>query len=65
MSIQDTFAVFQQHPTTNMMAASAVVSHWWLPYLQTSSDIATQLLPIAGLGWLIIQAYFFIKKNRK
>lgn len=54
-----------QTPNTNLVAAGAVVSPWWLPYLQSGSDIATLLLPIAGIAWLIIQMVVFIRKNTK
>lgn len=64
-SPQDIVEALLQHPTTNMMAASAVISPWWLPYLQTASDTATLLLPIAGLAWLVIQMIVFVRKNKK
>jgi len=55
---------FFQTPNTNVVAVGAVVSPFWMPYLQTSSDIATLLLPVAGLVWLIIQMVVFVRKNK-
>lgn len=55
---------FFQTPNTNVVAVGAVVSPFWMPYLQTGSDVATLLLPIAGLVWLIIQMVVFVRKNK-
>lgn len=49
---------------TNAVAVGAVVSPLWMPWLQTVSDTAALLLPIAGLMWLVIQmlGYFWRKR---
>jgi hypothetical protein len=49
---------------TTAGAGAAVVSPWWLPLLTSSHDAAQFLLPFAGLAWLVIQAYYKIKKER-
>jgi len=50
--------------STNIAAAGAVVSPWWLPVLKTASEGAAMLLPIVGLLWLGIQiAGYFLKRK--
>lgn len=50
----------------NIVATAAVTSPWWLPGLQTWSEVAALLLPIAGLVWLIIQIVgYLFKRDRK
>lgn len=41
--------------TTTSIAFGAVVSPWWLPSLAEVSHTAAQLLPVAGLLWIIVQ----------
>jgi hypothetical protein len=36
-------------------AIAAVTSPWWLPPLQSVSEVAGLILPIAGVFWIIIQ----------
>lgn len=55
---------FLQTPNTNVVAIGAVVSPFWMPYLQTSSDVASLLLPIAGLAWLFIQMVVLLRKKK-
>lgn len=64
MSYNDAVEALLQTPNTNVIAVGAVVSPFWLPYLQTGSDIATMLLPIAGLAWLVIQMVAFLRKKK-
>jgi hypothetical protein len=40
---------------TTGIAAGSVASPFWLPWLQTVSEIAALLLPIFGLLWLVVQ----------
>lgn len=40
---------------TNVTAAAAVASPWWLPSLADVSEVAHLFLPILGCGWLIYQ----------
>ncbi len=40
---------------TNATAGAAVVSPFWLPSLQSVSEIASVLLPILGAAWLVVQ----------
>lgn len=40
---------------TNVIAAGAVVSPWWVPSLADVSQTAALLLPIVGVAWLVIQ----------
>ena len=40
---------------TNAAAGAAVVSPFWLPWLQQVSEIASVALPILGAIWLIVQ----------
>lgn len=49
---------------TNVIAALAVISWWWLPVLQDVSTIAALLLPIAGLAWLGIQSWSKIFRGK-
>jgi hypothetical protein len=39
----------------NYAAVGFSASHWWLPSLNHLSEIAADLLPIAGLVWLLFQ----------
>ncbi len=41
--------------TTTSIAVGAVASPWWLPTLSEVSHTAGQLLPIAGLVWILVQ----------
>lgn len=41
--------------TSAAVAASAVTSPIWLPWLQYASDGAAQIAPLLGAIWLIIQ----------
>ena len=52
---------------TTVIAAGAVSSPWWLSMLKEFSTIAADLLPIAGLIWLMIQIGYrvFGKEKRK
>lgn len=49
---------------TNAAAGFAVLSPWWLPWLEDFSTIAALLLPIAGLAWLVIQGWAKIYRNK-
>ena len=40
---------------TNVIAAGAAVSPWWMPSLADISQNAALLLPILGVCWLTIQ----------
>ncbi len=40
---------------TDTAAVGAIASPWWLPTLHSWSEVAAQLLPIAGVAWLVIQ----------
>lgn len=40
---------------TNVIAAGAAVSPWWMPSLADISTSAALLLPILGCAWLIVQ----------
>lgn len=46
-------------------AIAAVTSPWWLPPLQTVSEWAALVLPVAGLLWIALQASIAIYKLRK
>jgi len=46
-----------EHPVTNVAAAIAIVSPWWLDALANVSQIATLLLPIVGVLWFAVQIY--------
>jgi hypothetical protein len=54
-----------QDKTTTVIAAGAVASPWWLPSLQSISETAALLVPIAGLCWLCLQIVLKIKNNNK
>ena len=41
--------------TTTAVAAGAVASPFWLPWLQTASEVAATVAPILGLIWLLVQ----------
>lgn len=40
---------------TDVGAVAAIASPWWLPTLHSWSVIAADLLPIAGVAWLVVQ----------
>lgn len=40
---------------TDVGAVAAIASPWWLPALHDWSTIAAELLPIAGVTWLVVQ----------
>ena len=41
--------------TTAGVAASAVTSPFWLPWLHSASEIAAMVTPILGGLWLLVQ----------
>ncbi len=43
-----------EHVDTAVIAA-AVGSPWWLPSLADISHIAAELLPVAGVAWIIVK----------
>lgn len=47
------------------IAAGAVASPVWLPWLHTTSEIAATIAPILGLIWLLVQIYAKLKDLRK
>lgn len=47
--------------TTNAVAATAVSIPVWLPWLQTTSEIAATVAPILGAVWLVVQIWAKIK----
>lgn len=49
---------------TNWMAGLAVLSPFWLPWLQDVSTIAALLLPILGGLWLLVQIWSKIYKGK-
>lgn len=49
---------------TDVAAMGAVSSPWWLPSLSVTSEVAGQLLPIAGLIWLGVQSYVRLRHRR-
>lgn len=51
--------------STDVVAASAVASPIWLPWLQSTSEIAGLLVPILGAAWLIIQIIGYISRKDK
>lgn len=40
---------------TTAGATAAVVSPFWMPWLQTFSEVASVILPILGAVWLVVQ----------
>jgi hypothetical protein len=40
---------------TSAGAGAAIASPFWLPELQSVSEVCAALLPIAGVIWLIVQ----------
>lgn len=47
-------------PFTHAVAVSSATSPLWL---HSVSDVATTILPILGVGWLLLQAYVYIRNN--
>jgi hypothetical protein len=47
-------------PFTHAVAAASVVSPMWL---HSVNDVATTVLTLLGIGWLLLQAYVFIRDN--
>jgi hypothetical protein len=50
---------------TDVAAASAIASYWWLPYLKFASEEAALLLAPAGLLWFVVQIIAKILVTRK
>lgn len=50
--------------TNNSIAGAAVLSPVWLPSLSDISTLAAELLPIAGLFYLVIQIIFFVRRKK-
>ena len=40
---------------TDAIAAAAVISPWWLPFIAHISEVASIVTPIFGLIWLLVQ----------
>jgi len=51
--------------TTNVVAAGAVTSPWWIETIGGVSDVAQALLPILGAIWLIVQIIGYIIKHKR
>lgn len=49
---------------TTAIAASAVASPVWLPWLQTASQVAATFAPILGAIWLLVQIWAKISEVR-
>lgn len=49
----------------NTVASAAVISPWWIPSLSDISQVTADLLPIAGLLWLVIQIVFYLYGKMK
>lgn len=49
---------------TSWIAGLAVISWWWLPWLQDVSQVFALLLPIAGVLWLVIQGWSKIYRGK-
>lgn len=49
---------------TNTAAGLAVISPWWLPWLENFSQVAALLLPIIGLAWFGVQIWAKIYRNK-
>lgn len=47
-------------PFTHAVAVASTVSPLWLSDV---SNVATAVLPILGVGWLLLQAYVYIRNN--
>ena len=48
----------------NALAGLAILSPWWLPWLQDVSTIAALLLPIFGGLWLLVQIWSRLFKGK-
>jgi hypothetical protein len=53
------------------VAFLSIISPWWLPTMEHFSQLCASLLPVLGVGWLIlqavwlmIQAYFWMTDRR-
>ncbi len=46
------------------LAGLAVISPWWLPWLQDISQVAALLLPVLGGLWLLVQIFSKIFRNK-
>ena len=44
---------------------AAIVTPWWLPYLEGASKVAGLVLPILGVWWLCLQAFLAILAYRR
>lgn len=50
---------------TTSTAGAAVVSPWWLPYLQTTHDGVAFVLPFLGFAWLVMQMFYKVRNERR
>lgn len=50
---------------TTAVAATAVASPAWLPWLMTASEIAAIAAPILGVIWLVVQIWAKIRDTIK
>lgn len=64
ISLEDT-APFINDRVTTVVAAAAVGTPWWLPYLQSVSQHAALWMPILGAAWLLLQIVSKIHDLRK
>lgn len=49
---------------TDAVAYGAVTSPLWLPTLSDISQVASTMLPIFGLLWIIVQIYFKFREKK-
>lgn len=49
--------------STDVIAASAVASPVWLPWLQQTSEVAGLVVPILGMIWLLVQIIGYLKRK--
>lgn len=47
-------------PFTHVVALASSSSSIWL---HNVNDVATTILTVLGIGWLLLQAYVFIRNN--
>lgn len=50
---------------TTAGATAAVISPFWLPWLNTTSEIASVILPILGVLWLVVQIVAKVREFRR
>jgi len=51
--------------STDTVAVAAVTSPFWLPFIESTSEVAASFVPILGVLWLLIQIVGYFRRKDK